>query len=83
MPLVGLALAAPLGRAIGSSADSLAIAVLIGFGLYTLVRSEADETQGFASLLDRAPVAAFVFGLASASTNSRSVPRLACFGSGV
>jgi putative Mn2+ efflux pump MntP len=32
MPIIGLALGAPLGRAIGSSADYIAIAVLIGFG---------------------------------------------------
>jgi manganese efflux pump family protein len=32
MPLVGLALGAPLGRAIGSSADYVAIVILIGSG---------------------------------------------------
>ena len=31
MPVVGLALGAPLGRAIGSAADFAAIAVLLGF----------------------------------------------------
>jgi putative Mn2+ efflux pump MntP len=43
MPLIGLALGAPLGHAIGSSADYLAIAVLLTFGLYTLLRHEDDD----------------------------------------
>jgi putative Mn2+ efflux pump MntP len=63
MPPVGLALGAPLGRAIGSGAGYTAIAVLIGFGLYTLAGTEADEAAGYASLLERGPLAAFVFGL--------------------
>ncbi len=58
MPLVGLALGAPLGRAIGSTADYIAIAVLIGFGLYTLLGHEQDEPREVASLLDRGPLAA-------------------------
>lgn len=37
MPLVGLALGLPLGRAIGSDADYIAVALLIGFGVYTLL----------------------------------------------
>jgi putative Mn2+ efflux pump MntP len=45
MPLVGLALGAPLGRAIGSAADYVAIGVLLAFGLYTLFGSERDEER--------------------------------------
>ena len=45
MPLIGLALGAPLGRAIGQTADYLAIAVLLAFGLYTLLSAERDEQQ--------------------------------------
>lgn len=46
MPLIGLALGAPLGHAIGQAADYLAIAVLLAFGLYTLLsREERDEQQ--------------------------------------
>jgi manganese efflux pump family protein len=37
MPLIGLALGVPLGRALGGAADYLAVGVLIAFGLYTLV----------------------------------------------
>jgi putative Mn2+ efflux pump MntP len=40
MPLVGLALGAPLGQALGSAADYLAIAVLIAFGVHTLVAAD-------------------------------------------
>jgi putative Mn2+ efflux pump MntP len=43
MPLVGLALGAPLGQAIGAAADYVAIGVLIAFGLYTLTGNDDDE----------------------------------------
>jgi manganese efflux pump family protein len=43
MPLVGLALGAPLGHALGGAADYLAIAVLLAFGLYTLLSSKEGE----------------------------------------
>jgi manganese efflux pump family protein len=52
MPLVGLALGAPLGRAIGSAADYLAVAVLLAFGLYTLFAAENDEEERVARLAD-------------------------------
>jgi putative Mn2+ efflux pump MntP len=43
MPLIGLAVGAPLGRSIGSAADYLAVAILIAFGLYTLFGSHNEE----------------------------------------
>ena len=43
MPLIGLALGAPLGHAIGATADYIAIGVLLAFGLYTLLSSEPEE----------------------------------------
>jgi putative Mn2+ efflux pump MntP len=46
MPLIGLALGAPLGRALGGAAEYVAIAVLIGFGLYTLLGSQEDDADG-------------------------------------
>jgi putative Mn2+ efflux pump MntP len=46
MPLVGLALGAPLGHAIGPAADYLAIGVLIAFGLYTLIGEEDEGRLG-------------------------------------
>ncbi len=43
MPLIGVALGVPLGRAIGEAADYVAIGVLAIFGLYTLLAPEDDE----------------------------------------
>jgi putative Mn2+ efflux pump MntP len=43
MPLIGLAVGAPLGHAIGATADYVAIGVLIAFGLYMLLSSGANE----------------------------------------
>ena len=45
MPLIGLALGAPLGRAIGDAADYIAIGVLFAFGVYTLLHSEDDDER--------------------------------------
>lgn len=45
MPLIGLALGAPLGHAFGAAADYIAIAVLIGFGLYTLLIDQEDDER--------------------------------------
>jgi putative Mn2+ efflux pump MntP len=63
MPIIGLALGAPLGRALGGSADYIAIAVLIGFGLYTLLGREEDETEGIANLTERGAQGALLLGL--------------------
>ena len=43
MPLIGLALGAPVGHAIGAAADYIAIGVLLAFGLYTLLARDDDE----------------------------------------
>jgi putative Mn2+ efflux pump MntP len=45
MPLIGVALGAPLGHAIGDAADYIATAVLIAFGLYTLLGPEHDDER--------------------------------------
>jgi putative Mn2+ efflux pump MntP len=45
MPLIGLALGAPLGRAIGSAADYLAVGVLLAFGVYTLLERDDEEAD--------------------------------------
>lgn len=45
MPLIGLAVGAPLGRAIGTAADYFAIGVLIAFGIYTLLSADEDEPE--------------------------------------
>jgi manganese efflux pump family protein len=43
MPLIGLALGAPLGHALGGAADYIAIAVLLAFGLYTRTAKDNEE----------------------------------------
>lgn len=62
MPLVGLAIGAPLGRAIGSSADYIAAGVLIAFGLYTL-RGDEDETERAGALASATGWSAALLGL--------------------
>lgn len=63
MPLIGLALGAPLGRAIGSAADFVAVGVLLAFGLYTLLGSEAGEERALAEFADPHGPAMLLLGL--------------------
>jgi putative Mn2+ efflux pump MntP len=63
MPLVGLAIGAPLGRAIGKTADYVAIGVLFVFGLYTLIGSEELEARSVARLADASGLGAILLGL--------------------
>ncbi len=62
MPLVGLGLGAPLGRAIGGTADYIAIAVLLGFGLYTLLDADRDE-QKLGQLMRMRGLGALILGV--------------------
>jgi putative Mn2+ efflux pump MntP len=62
MPLIGLALGAPLGRAIGSTADYLAIGVLFAFGLFTLLGQEEDDER-LRQLLQLRAASALVLGV--------------------
>lgn len=54
MPLIGLALGAPLGQTIGGTADYIAIGVLLIFGLYTLLApaqtAAAERLSQFAKM---------------------------------
>jgi len=63
MPLIGLALGAPLGRAIGGAADYLAIAVLLAFGAYTLLASEAAEEARIDRMTQARGFGALVLGV--------------------
>ncbi len=45
MPATGVLVGSPLGQALGATADYLAIAILIGFGAYTLLRNEGEEDR--------------------------------------
>lgn len=50
MPLVGLLLGRAIGTLIGAAADDLAIAILAGLGLWTLLSDEKIEERGLATL---------------------------------
>jgi putative Mn2+ efflux pump MntP len=63
MPLIGLALGTPLGHAIGATADYIAIAVLLAFGLYTLLSAEADEQQRLAQFTQMRGAGALLLGI--------------------
>jgi manganese efflux pump family protein len=55
MPLIGLALGAPFGHAIGSGADDLAIGLLIALGLFTLceaLRGDGEDGRRVAELVE-------------------------------
>jgi putative Mn2+ efflux pump MntP len=43
MPLIGLAIGAPLGRVIGPIADYIAIALLLALGAHTVLADEGEE----------------------------------------
>ena len=63
MPLIGLGIGAPLGNAIGKTADYVAIGVLLAFGLYTLVSSEECEPRTLSRLAQLRGPSALLLGL--------------------
>lgn len=63
MPLVGVALGAPLGHAIGSAADYVAVGVLLAFGLQTLLSADADEADAVSRLADVGGAGALLLGV--------------------
>ena len=63
MPLIGLALGAPLGAAIGGTADYVAIGVLLVFGLYTLLASDQDEDERLGQFTQMHGVGALLLGV--------------------
>ena len=62
MPLIGVALGAPLGRALGSAADYVAIGVLFAFGLYTLLGPGEDDER-LSQLIQLRGASALVLGI--------------------
>ena len=64
MPLVGLALGAPLGRALGGAADYLAIAALLAVGLYMLLFGDDGEEERLGRLDQLRGLGALGLGLA-------------------
>jgi putative Mn2+ efflux pump MntP len=63
MPLVGLALGAPLGHAIGKAADYVAIGVLLAFGLYAVLGPGEREGERLAELAHLRGFRALLLGL--------------------
>jgi putative Mn2+ efflux pump MntP len=73
MPIVGFVLGSLLGNALGNLADYLAIAILIGLGLFMLrPRREEDEEQRLALLQRTHGFAAIALGL-SISTDELAI----------
>lgn len=66
MPLVGVAIGAPLGATIGNGADYLASALLVAVGIYVLVvqnEAEADEGQRLLSMTRTGVTGAVALGV--------------------
>lgn len=63
MPLIGLALGAPLGRTFGRAADYVAIAVLLAFGLYMQLAAEDHEDERLGRLVQRRGIGALLLGV--------------------
>jgi putative Mn2+ efflux pump MntP len=63
MPLVGLALGVPLARAVGTSADYVAVAILLGLGVYMLVGSEERQEARLTELASLRVSHALLLGL--------------------
>jgi putative Mn2+ efflux pump MntP len=62
MPLIGVALGAPLGRAIGNVADYIAAALISALGIYMLL-TEKDEKDRLLSLTERGLFGALALGV--------------------
>jgi putative Mn2+ efflux pump MntP len=62
MPLVGVALGAPLGRAIGGIADYVAAALIVSLGMYMLL-VENDQEDRLLSLTQRGVLGAAALGV--------------------
>jgi putative Mn2+ efflux pump MntP len=62
-PAVGILLGGPLGQTLGPIADYAAIAILIGFGAYTLQRREQEEEARASKMLTARGPALILVGL--------------------
>ena len=63
MPLVGVALGAPLGHAIGSAADYGAATLILALGAYLLIADEDGEGDRLLSLTSGGVLGALVLGV--------------------
>jgi manganese efflux pump family protein len=62
-PAIGVLMGGPLGQVLGATADFLAIAILIGFGAYTLFRKEREDEEGASKLASAHGPALILIGL--------------------
>jgi manganese efflux pump family protein len=63
MPLIGLALGAPVARLVGPAAEYVAAAALVAVGVWMLVADEDDEEEKAGRLVSAGGWAAFAIGL--------------------
>ena len=63
MPIIGLLLGAPLGKALGSVADYVAGGILLTFGLFTLLRPEDDERASISRMATARGLRLLLLGL--------------------
>lgn len=49
MPAIGVLVGGPFSQVLGATADYVAIAILLGFGAFTLVHGDDDEEGGVAA----------------------------------
>jgi putative Mn2+ efflux pump MntP len=63
MPLVGLALGAPVARLVGGAAEYVAAAVLVAVGVWMLAADEDDEQEAAGRMLSAGGVTAIALGL--------------------
>lgn len=64
MPIIGLLAGTPLHKVLGSRADYLAFALLIAFGLYTLLQRKDDEQEKSKVMLNSWGISALLLGFA-------------------
>lgn len=63
MPLLGVALGAPVGHAIGSAADYIAAGLVAALGLYLLTANEGENQQQLLSMTQQGLFGAIALGL--------------------
>ena len=63
MPLLGVALGAPLGHAIGSAADYGAALLILALGVYLLIADDGDDGDRLLSLTSGGVLGAFALGV--------------------
>jgi putative Mn2+ efflux pump MntP len=63
MPLIGVALGLPLGRAIGSTAQYVAAAFVVALGVYLLVEDDDEDGARLIGMTDRGMLGAFALGV--------------------